>query len=498
MNTWALVAFALWALFLRYLPQILNFLRLQSFSKTLPGPSVGELIANVKKGEILNWLKELRERHGPVFRIWFGKDLMVMFSDPEDVRQLLGNNALLYKSRNYALLEPWLGKGLLTNGGESWHRRRKLLTPGFHFRILSEFKEPMEENCRILVDRLKERANGEAFDIYPYITLFALDAICETAMGIKKHAQLQSDSEYVKAVQTICRVMHKQSFSFWQRLNIFFKYTQMGQERDGALHVLHDETNRVIRLRREQLVKERQQQQDSSDQQQGNEERNDVGSKRRLAFLDMLLLTQLEGGAELSDRDIREEVDTFMFEGHDTTSSAIAFALSLLSKHSEVQQRAYEEAHDLEGREKESMPYLEAIIKETLRLYPSVPFFSRKVLEDMQVGKHTVPKGASVNCLIYMLHRDPSNFPDPERFDPDRFYLNEKQMHPFAFAAFSAGPRNCIGQKFAMLELKCSLSSLLRSYQFLPDEDHQPIPLAELVMKSGNGIRLRIQPRSRN
>ncbi|XP_017156416.1 probable cytochrome P450 4s3 [Drosophila miranda] len=492
MNTWALMAFALWALFLRYLPQILTFLRLQRFAKTLPGPSVSELIANVKKGEILNWLKELRERHGPVFRIWFGKDLMVMFSDPEDIRQLLGNNSLLYKSRNYALLEPWLGKGLLTNGGESWHRRRKLLTPGFHFRILSEFKEPMEENCRILVSQLKERANGEAFDIYPYITLFALDAICETAMGIKKHAQLQSESEYVKAVQTICRVMHKQSFSFWQRLNIFFKYTQAGQERDGALRVLHDETNRVIRLRREQLVKERQLQQRTEAAQ------DDVGSKRRLAFLDMLLLTQLEGGDELSDRDIREEVDTFMFEGHDTTSSAIAFALSLLSKHSEVQQRAYEEARDLEGREKESMPYLEAIIKETLRLYPSVPFFSRKVFEDIQVGKHTIPKGASVNCLIYMLHRDRNNFPDPERFDPDRFYLNEKQMHPFAFAAFSAGPRNCIGQKFAMLELKCSLSSLLRSFQFMPDEDHQPIPLAELVMKSGNGVRLRIQPRSHN
>ncbi|XP_064556307.1 probable cytochrome P450 4s3 [Drosophila montana] len=492
MNTLALFAFALWALFLRYLPNILRFVQLQRFSRTLPGPSVRELIANVKKGQILDWLKELRARHGPVFRIWFGKDLMVFFTAPEDIKQLLGNNTLLSKSRNYQLLEPWLGRGLLTNSGESWHRRRKLLTPGFHFRILSEFKEPMEENCRILVSRLREHANGEPFDIYPYITLFALDAICETAMGIKKHAQMQSDSEYVRAVQTICRILHRQSFSFWQRFNLLFNLSAAGRQRDAALRVLHEETYRVINMRRKLL----QQQQNGKEKPDEEEEQNYIGGKRRLAFLDMLLISQMEGGGgDLSDVDIREEVDTFMFEGHDTTSSAIAFAISLLSKHADVQQRVYEEALELEGREKESMPYLEAVIKETLRLYPSVPFFSRNVHEDLQVGQVTVPKGASISCLVYMLHRDPDSFPQPERFDPDRFYLNEQQLHPFAFAAFSAGPRNCIGQKFAMLELKCSLAMLLRHYQFLPVAEHQPQPLAELVMKSGNGIRVRIRPR---
>lgn len=100
------------------------------------------------------------------------------------------------------MLEPWLGKGLLTNGGEEWHKRRKLLTPAFHFKILSEFKQPMEKNCQILISKLKEKCDGETvFDIYPFITLFALDVICETAMGIKKHAQDNSESEYVKAVQ---------------------------------------------------------------------------------------------------------------------------------------------------------------------------------------------------------------------------------------------------------------------------------------------------------
>ncbi|KAI8118845.1 putative cytochrome P450 4s3 [Lucilia cuprina] len=489
MNTLALIAFALWAVFMRYLPNIIAFIKMKKWSENVPGPTIGEFIENAKKGEILNWFIELRKKYGPTFRLWLGKDLMVFFTDPEDVKQLLSNNTLLYKSENYNILSPWLGKGLLTNGGESWHTRRKLLTPAFHFRILSEFKEPMEENCKILVSKLREKANGEQFDIYPYITLFALDAICETAMGIKKHAQMQSESEYVKAVQKICHILHKKSFSFWQRINIFFKFTKPGRERDDALKILHNETNRVIKLRRKLL--EDSQIHNMNDAQKAD---NIEGQKRRLAFLDMLLISQMEG-VPLSDREIREEVDTFMFEGHDTTSSAIGFAIYLLSQHADVQQQAYEEAIALEGREKEAMPYLEAVIKETLRLYPSVPFYSRRITEDLNVGSLIVPKDASISILTYMVHRDEKNFPDPEKFDPLRFLSKENNLHPFSFVAFSAGPRNCIGQKFAMLELKCSLSYLLRNFEFLPVKDFKPQPLAELVMKSGNGIQIKMKMR---
>lgn len=275
-------------------------------------------------------------------------------------------------------------------------------------------------------------------------------------------------------------------------MNPFFKFTKPGQERDAALKILHGETNRVIKLRRKQL-------QDSHIQSLSDAQKAEAadlmgGSKRRLAFLDMLLISQMEGVA-ISDREIREEVDTFMFEGHDTTSSALGFAIYLLSQHTEFQQQAYEEAVALEGREKESMPFIEAVIKETLRLYPSVPFFSRSVTEDLNVGSLTVPKGASVSILAYMVQRDEKYFPNPEIFDPPRFLNKDNDLHPFSFVAFSAGPRNCIGQKFAMLELKCTLSYLLRNFEFLPVKDYKPNPLAELVMKSGNGIQIRMKVR---
>ncbi|XP_061396688.1 probable cytochrome P450 4s3 [Musca vetustissima] len=489
MNSLALVGLAVLALFMSCLSKIAEYIRLIKWSTTVPGPTVGELMENAKKGQILNWFKELRKKHGATFRIWMGKDLVIFFTDPDDVKQLLSNNTLLHKSSNYRSLEPWLGKGLLTSSGETWHRRRKLLTPAFHFRILSEFKEPMEENCKILASRLKEKCNGtEEFDIYPYITLFALDVICETAMGIKKNAQLQSESEYVKAVQKICHILHMKAFSVWQRVNPFFQYTEAGRQRDACLKILHDETNRVIKLRRKML--EDAKIQTMSDAQ--NSLDNDSGNKKRFAFLDMLLISQMEG-VDLTDREIREEVDTFMFEGHDTTSSAIGFAIYFLSQNPEVQQEAYEECMALEGNEKDNMPYLEAVIKETLRLYPSVPTFARCNTEDLQIGKLTVPKGTNVSILAHILHRDETHFPDPEKFDPQRFLDKSNKMHPFSYVAFSAGPRNCIGQKFAMLELKCSLSYLLRNFEFLPAKGFQPNALPELVTKSGNGIRIRIK-----
>ncbi|KAL5276593.1 hypothetical protein ACFFRR_002047 [Megaselia abdita] len=471
----------------KYFSEIKKYYRQIKFSKSVPGPEIKELIANAKRERVLPWLNELRQRYGPIYKIWFGKDLTVLFSDPDDVKQILSDNTLLYKSKNYDIMHDWLGNGLLTSGGSTWHSRRKLLTPGFHFRILSEFKQPMEKNCDILIKLLNEKADGKAFDIYPFITLFALDIICETAMGITKNAQIQSESEYVRAVQAMCRLAHKQSFSFWYRLPYVFKHTSYGKEKIEAVKTLHQETLKTMALRKQKLIEE------GIHTMTDAQKTDDIGTKRRLAFLDTLLIAQMEG-VNLSDSDIREEVDTFMFEGHDTTSSAIAFAIYLLSQNSEAQEKAFEEAVAMEGREKETMKYLEAVIKETLRLYPSVPLHGRLLMEDYKIRDIVIPKGTGITVLTYMVHRDKQYYPDPEKFMPERF-LNESEMHPFQFVAFSAGPRNCIGQKFAMLELKCSLAKILRSFKILPVQDFKPQPLAELVMKSGNGVEVKLEKR---
>ncbi|XP_069699685.1 cytochrome P450 4C1-like [Periplaneta americana] len=471
----------------------------------IPGPvaypfigSIGPLLFKKNNDLFAEFLKIIGQQK-PIFRMWFGGQPEVYLTRPEHVEVMLSSTRNLQKGFVYKFLHSWLGTGLLTATGQKWFTHRKMITPTFHFKILDSFVEVFAEKSEILVEKLQKEIRSKGFDVYPYITLCALDIICETAMGTPIFAQHDADSEYVKALYELSEVVVQRIHKPWLHSPLFFNLSQLGKRHKHCLKILHGFTNRVIQERKRESQKSKENSHTVSES-----EDDVIGNKRRKAFLDLLLETTLDGRT-MTDEELREEVDTFMFEGHDTTSAGMCWALYMLGLHPDVQDKAYEEQQRIfqdSGRaptmkDLSDMKYLEQVIKESLRLYPSVPAFSRLLTEDIQIDNYTIPVGCALKAHVYSLHRNPDQFPNPEKFDPDNF-LPERivKRHPYAYVPFSAGPRNCIGQKFAILEEKTVLSYILRKYKLRSLDQREDIKeVAELILRPENGIRLCITPR---
>ncbi|XP_053951786.1 cytochrome P450 4d1 isoform X2 [Anastrepha ludens] len=448
---------------------------------------------------------DLLNIYGNTTKVWLGPELHILFSDVKDVEAVLGSMVLIEKADMYKALEPWLKEGLLVSRGRKWRKRRKAITPAFHFKILEQFIEVFERESRVLVanlerERQMQGSKGINFDVW--INLYTLDTICETAMGVSVHAQTHTDSEYVQAVKTISTVTHKRMFDIIYRFDFTYQFTALAREEKRALAVLHGFTERIIMQRREELLRA---QNDVGVADVGADNDNDVGVKGKQAFLDILLHSLIDG-KPLSNLDIREEVDTFMFEGHDTTSSAIIFFFYNIATYPECQRKCFAEIVDVFGKDKTKpvthealnrLNYVELCIKETLRMFPSVPLLGRKVTKECEINGKIIPAGANIGISPLYLGRKENIFPEANTFKPERFDTSNdsKKINPYSFIPFSAGPRNCIGQRFAILEVKSVVANVLRHFEVEYESGNEPILLAELILRNKDPLMFRLKPR---
>lgn len=480
--------------------------------RTIAGPPQILFIGNAHQFEyggaafyrqVMKYAKEFSDKS--IFRIWVGIFPVVILQKVKTVEYMLSSSKHITKAFQYDFLHPWLGTGLLTSSGEKWHTRRKMLTPAFHFSILQDFCPVFSEQARILLEVLETKLDSEGhaeLDIFPYIGRCALDIICETAMGSQVQAQTNQTAEYVSTVCTMSELLMRRLKNPIYYSDSIYSRSQDGAEQTKCLAVMHAFTNGVIADRRRDFLA------------MTEEERRDQMAlrkrRKRLTFLDLLLVeSDTSGQSGLSDADIREEVDTFMFEGHDTTAAAMTWCLYLLGRHPEIQAAVHEEIDAIweQGRLSPEghltseclgqLGLLDRCIKEALRLYPSVPFFGREALEDIALEGHTVTKGTTVLLLVMQLHRDPEVFPEPEKFIPDRFLAeNTRGRSPYAYVPFSAGPRNCIGAKFAQLEEKSVLCWFLRNFTVASTQTEDEVsPAGELILRPEHGLKLRLQRR---
>ncbi|XP_078658403.1 cytochrome P450 4F4-like isoform X1 [Branchiostoma floridae x Branchiostoma belcheri] len=395
--------------------------------------------------------------------------------------------------RIYGLLRPWLGDGLLTTSGAKWFRNRRLLTPGFHFEVLRPYVKLFSDSTNVMLENWEELGPGSSIDVFQHVSLMTLDSMLKCALSQNTGCQKRNTfSSYISVVHELSALVMTRARSLVFSMSDFlYNNSQAGKRYKRACKDVHQFSEDIIQQRKRAL--------------DGLSTTETARRQKYLDFLDILLMAKDEDGDGLTDAEIRDEVDTFMFEGHDTTASGLSWTLYCLARHPGHQEKCRREAQEvLQGRTEvtweglPSMKYITMCIKESLRLYPPVPKILRELEATLTLpnGK-TVQKGTAVFIGLQRLHLNPGIWERPEEYDPLRFSPeNSKDRHPYAFLPFSAGPRNCIGQHFAMNELKTSVALILQRFSLAPDDTlPEPLSVHKIALRADSpGLFLKINP----
>ena len=458
------------------------------------GPKPHWLFGNLRefppgKGYInrIKWAKEF----GPVYKFHSGPYYRrFIVADPECIRLIL-NTADPKDPLAYAFAKPWLGDGLLISKGKKWSRNRRLLTPSFHFDILKPYQKIFSNSAHIMMKKWKKHLNenpSTPIEMFDCVSLMTLDSLMKCIFGIDEDFQEHfKQHPYIKTVYELSNLISIRFSTLFYFNDTFFSLTRHGRNFQKARKYAQTFSKSLITKKRKEKSNG------------GN-----ISSKGKyLDFLDTLLDCKDVDGNGMSDQEIQDEVDTFLFEGHDTTASGISWCLYNLARHPEYQQKCRNEVNVVIGEKDEissedtgKLPYLTMCIKESLRMHNPVGAIGRQLTKAIPLPDgRSIPAGATVSIDIHTCHHNPNVWPDPETYDPDRFLPeNTKGRHSHAFVGFSAGPRNCIGQHFAMNEMKTVISLVLKNFYLKVHEGKSADPFQALILRSENGIWLDLKP----
>ncbi|XP_002133517.2 probable cytochrome P450 311a1 [Drosophila pseudoobscura] len=451
---------------------------------SLPGPWAFPLLGNaqmvgkLRPEFIFLVFTELRDRFGATYRLWLGPQLWVFLHTAEETREAL-HDPTLRKAKTFLQLEPLIGNGLLISHGSHWTQQRRLLTPAFRPTLLRSFAPSVAKHADRLIQRLEE-TRGSFLEVTDPLFACLLDAIVDTSMGEQLETQSVAHSPIIKAFHRSSQLLFKRMINPLLASDWVFKQTRLWRELSEQLQVIHTLMDSLIDRRSAQL------------QQQGNEPR------KALNLLDTLLLANIDG-EPLSRKEIRDEINTFVFAGVDTTTAAMSFVLYALAMNPEAQDRLQEELRQLppgisiDLDTLNELPYLDALLKEVLRLYTIVPTTGRQTTRSTVIGGRTYCAGVTLWINMYGLAHDASYFPDPYVFKPER-WMQETELQaevPFSYIPFSGGPHVCIGRRYALLLMKLLTARIARAFQLELRPGQPELTLqAQMVLKTREGIHL--------
>jgi cytochrome P450 len=405
---------------------------------------------------------------GDVVRFPGGSQAPYFVTHPDFIKHTLQENQRNYCKQNRFndLLKPFIGEGLLTSDGDAWRRRRRMAQPAFHRQRLSLLATLMTTTVEEIIVRWQPAMEkGWPIDVLGEMQRVALTIVGRALFSVEVEADMDKISRRQRVIMEY----------FNHRTNHPFALPEYIPTRRNrrALHAIHEsdaEIYDLIRTRR-----------------QSQEDRGDL-----LSIL--LAVREEETGAGLSDKELRDEIQTFMGAGNETTAVTLGWAWYLLSRHPEVDRRFRTELREVLGGRTptfEDLPrlqYTRMILDETLRLYPPAWAMSRRALAEDEIGGYRIPAGAVVLVSQYVTQRDGRFWDNPEGFDPERFTPERAEQRPrYAYFPFGGGSRQCIGNEFAVMEATLVLATVAQNYRLhlVPGHPVEPYPIFTLRPRHG-------------
>ncbi|XP_073433809.1 cholesterol 24-hydroxylase-like isoform X2 [Dendrobates tinctorius] len=428
----------------------------------------------------LDWV----ETYGPVIRINNLHTTTILTVSPESVKEVLMSPKYLrdwYYDRLFSLFgERFMGKGLLSNRNhEQWHKQRRIMDPAFSRTYLIGLMGTFNEKAEEMMGKLQEKADGKCHvAMHTLLSRTTLDVISKVAFGMEMNSLENDETPFPRAISLVLRALVEMFDPF---IRFSWKKRAFVKEVQESVRLLRKTGKECIEKRKKAI-------------QDGEE-------------ISMDILTQILKGAAVEGycedtEDLMDNFVTFFIAGHETTANQLSFTVMELARSPEILEKAQDEVDEVIGARRDieyddigKLQYLNQVLKETLRLYPTAPGTSRALEEDYVIEGLKIPPKATLSFNSYIMGRMQHFFPDPLVFNPDRFHPDAPKPY-FSYFPFSLGPRSCIGQVFAQMEAKVVMAKLLQRFHFELVEGQNLRIMDSGTLRPMDGVICRLRPRT--
>ena len=444
-----------------------------SHLKTIPGPRGLPLLGVMPEmiSDMLGLFTNTAREYGGIAQFKLLNKSYLLITNPDYVKYILQDNYRNYiRGRSVETGRVLLGNGLPLTDGDFWLRERRILQPAFHRERLGKLANGITNAIDLFMQDWDAKSRGnEILDLDDEMMQLTLTVIIKSMFSAKIDDKIQSLSHAFNVAS---------KFMLWRSQQMWAPPLSVpiprNVEYNRALKILNDTIYPLIEDRRK------------------NPEDDLLGM--------MLEMRDADTGEGMSDQQARDEVVTIFFAGHETTAATMAWAFYLLSQHPEIEERVRAEVKDvLNGRQPAfaDLPkfvYLQQVINEVLRLYPAAYLFAREAVIDDQLDGYPIPANTLIFITPFVTHRDPRYWPDPERFDPDRFTSEQIASRPrHIYYPFGEGPHLCLGNNFALMEMQLILAMTLQRFRLRLISNHPIAFKPEATLRPKYGMKMTIE-----